>query len=417
MNKKTFLPIILGSDENAYGNARLFIEAFGVRPTVICSFQLIPTRESRIFDVITVKDFDKTDIFEKELLSIINEKRKDYEKIVVVPCSDYYTNLLSELSCVFGEYIENKFIPYDLLCQLNTKDKFYSLCDKYGIDYPKTIIAAADKRESALDGVQIEFPIVVKPENSNATEYLHCKFKGKKKVFFFNSKNDYLSMIKEMNTSGYSGKLIIQEFIPGGDDDMRVINTYSGNDGKTKAVCLGQPVLEEYHPSTLGNYAAIISKNDPLICSKIAAFLDELHYVGFANFDLKLDRRTGKYMMFEINCRTGRSSYFVHTAGLNMMKIMTEDAVFNKSPEKPVFSEKEALWSAVPKGVLLKYVKNPSIKKQIKRLWKSKSFERTLFNPQDMSFKRRLTVYRYYLGYFKSYSKYFFDKNNINFKY
>lgn len=413
MNNKIFLPIILGSDENAYGNARLFTEAFGVRPVIVCSFQLIPTRESRIFDVITVKDFEKTAVFKNELLRIIGEKKKVFEKIVVIPCSDYYTNLLSELSDVFGEYIENKFIPYDLLCKLNTKDKFYSLCDKYGIDYPKTLIIPADKRESALDGAQIEFPIVVKPENSNATEYLHCKFNGKKKVFFFNNKNEYLSMIGEMNSSGYSGNLIIQEFIPGGDDNMRVINTYSGNDGMTKVVCLGQPVLEEYHPSTLGNYAAIISKNDPSICNKIASFLDELHYVGFANFDLKFDKRTGKYMMFEINCRTGRSSYFVHTAGINMMKVMVEDAVFKNPPEKLIFSEKEALWSAVPKGVLLKYVKNPELKKQIKKLWKNKSFERTLFNPQDMSFKRRLIVYRYYLGYYKSYFKYFFDKNDI----
>jgi D-aspartate ligase len=30
-----FLPIILGSDENAYGNVRLFREAYGVRPFLL----------------------------------------------------------------------------------------------------------------------------------------------------------------------------------------------------------------------------------------------------------------------------------------------------------------------------------------------------------------------------------------------
>ena len=37
MNGNDFLPVILGSDENAYGNARLFHEAYGIKPLVVCS--------------------------------------------------------------------------------------------------------------------------------------------------------------------------------------------------------------------------------------------------------------------------------------------------------------------------------------------------------------------------------------------
>ena len=57
MEKNRFLPIILGSDENAYGNARLFAEAYGIKPLMLCKHRLIPTEASRLFDRITIECF------------------------------------------------------------------------------------------------------------------------------------------------------------------------------------------------------------------------------------------------------------------------------------------------------------------------------------------------------------------------
>ena len=51
MTKKDFLPIILGSDENAYGTARLFFEEYSIKPLLICARRLIPIYNSKILNV------------------------------------------------------------------------------------------------------------------------------------------------------------------------------------------------------------------------------------------------------------------------------------------------------------------------------------------------------------------------------
>ncbi|WP_162341903.1 ATP-grasp domain-containing protein [Paenibacillus paridis] len=412
MKSYDFLPIILGSDENAYGNVRLINEKYQIKPLLLCSRLLIPTMNSKLFDLIQINQFDHEDIFPGALLSILEKHSAPNRKLVVIPCSDYYAGMLSRHYSKFNGLIANHFISETLLDTFDTKDKFYKLCEKHGLDYPKTIVSEPHEREIALEQMDFQYPIVVKPENSNAYEYLHCHFEGKKKVFFFNSKDEYLTMVKSMNASEYKGKLIIQEFIPGGDSSMRVINSYSDDNGKVKMTCLGQPVLEEYAPKTLGNYAAIISRFDMDIYQKVKAFLEEIGYVGFSNIDMKYDCRTGKYMMFEINPRLGRSSFFVRAAGLNMIAALIDTVVYGKD-EDCVYSDKTALWTNVPKVVLSKYVTEQGLSDEINKLYKQKKVLKSIWYKKDLNIKRVIRVSRYYFSHINNFKRYYFDKDTM----
>ena len=410
MQKYDFLPIVLGSDENAYGTARLFHDYLGdapVKPLLLCAKRLNATRDSKLFDVIEISGFDRDEVFPDALLQVLEQRAPDYPRgFVVVPCSDYYTGLLCRHYDHFKGLIRNRFNPVELLETFDTKDRFYALCDKYGLDYPKTAVCTAAERRSAIDALPFDFPIVVKPENSNASDYLHCEFEGKKKVYFFSNRDDYLSMVGRMDRSGYAGKLILQEFIPGGDDAMRVLNSYSDNDGKVRAMCLGQPVLEFYDPSSIGNYAAILSRSDHALYEKMRAFLEELGYVGFSNFDMKYDSRSGRYVLFEINPRLGRSSFFAYAAGMNFIEYLCEDAVYGRRKDC-VFNENTALWSHVPTGVLRKYVKDPALRAELQRY----PVNYTLWWKDDRNLKRAYRIFRFQHAQFKSFRRYYFDKS------
>ncbi|WP_219836158.1 hypothetical protein [Paenibacillus sp. R14(2021)] len=414
MNRHDFLPIILGSDENAYGNVRLIHETYEVKPLLLCTRLLIPTMHSTLFELVQIDRFDQEDVFPNALLSILEKYAEPNRKLIVIPCSDYYAGMLSRHYDKFKGLVANHFLSDKLLETLDTKDKFYALCERFGLDYPKTIVCEPHERENALDRMDFQFPIVVKPENSNAFEYLHCHFEGKKKVFFFDKREDYLAMIRNMNTSAYIGKLIIQEFIPGGGSAMRVINSYSDDHGNVKMMCLGQPVLEEYAPKTLGNYAAIISRFDMDIYAKVKAFLENIGYVGFSNIDMKFDSRTGKYMMFEINPRLGRSSLFVRAAGLNMIEALMDQVVYGKETDC-VYGQVSALWTNVPKMVLRRYISDPALSAEIDQHYRQKNLIRSVWYNRDLNLKRLISITRYFFGHVNNYRRYYFDKEHASF--
>lgn len=405
--ERKFLPVILGSDENAYGFSRAFYEVYGIKPTLICRQRLVATQFSRIVNIEQADDFDTPEVFIKKLTEFAANRKED---LLLIPCSDRYTELAVKHRDELSRYYKNKFISEDLLNKFITKEKFYALCDEYNLRYPKTVICTYENRLTITDNLPFDFPIVVKANNSNGYEFLNCSFEGKKKVFFVNSKEEYIKIITEMNKSTYKDNLILQEFIPGDDTNMRVMNCYSDSEGKVKLMCLGRPILEEYTPAALGNYTAIVTDYDEKLYAKIKIFLEDIGYVGFSNFDLKYDAKNKEYVLFEINPRQGRSSFFVTAAGYNLAEFLARDVIYGeKNPT--VYGKNEHLWISVPKKVLLKYIFNDEVAAQVKRLLKEKKYDYTLFYKKDFNILRYIKMKRYVNRHYEGYKKYFFRKD------
>ena len=410
-----FKIVLLGSDDNVYGISRSAYEKYGITSTALGYGHLVPTRFSSIIDVNVIEDFNK----EKECIHAIIEYgkqlKKSYEKLILVPCSDWYMEVVIKNKEKLEGIYENVFNDYKLLERFITKDKFYELCDEYNLKYPKTIIVPFKDRIGIEDKIDFEYPIVLKPNNSNSNEYLYCDFPNKKKVFIVNSKEELVEIINNINTSTYMDNLIIQEFIPGDDTNNRVINCYSDRYGKVRMMSLGRPILEEYAPGLMGNYAAIISevgKKD--IFEGIKNMLESIGYKGFSNFDLKYNPKNGEYYLFEINYRQGRSSFYAEAAGISLSKLLVDDLVGNKFDDDIIFNKKKMLWLNVPEDVVLKYVRNDSVLKEVKDLIKDDKVIYTLFYDKDLSDERRDKILKHYDVKREQYEKYFIEKEDRN---
>ena len=323
--KQDFLPVLLGSDINVYGMARSFHEAYGYKSVAVGKGMLPATMNSHIVEIQKVEPrLEEDEVF----VSTLREFAKRYEGIrrLLVPCGDNYIKMLVRNQDKLRDIYEFECISEELLMRLSIKESFYQVCEEHGFSFPKTTTCSYENYKEIT--LPFDFPVIIKPSNSVA--YWNCKFPHKKKVFVAQDKAEYDAILDAIYGSSYKDHLILQEFIPGDDSKMRVMNCYCGKDKKVKLIALGNAVLEEHSPEGIGSYAAIINGYDPALNEMMKGFLEGIGYVGFANFDMKYDERDGKYKLFEMNLRQGRSSFFVTAAVYNIAKWLADDVIYNK---------------------------------------------------------------------------------------
>ena len=281
------------------------------------------------------------------------------------------------------------------------KEKFYNICDKYGIDYPNTFIY----RKEMGNDFELPFgaPYILKPANS--VMYWEYPFPSQKKVYKLDTREELEETLKQIYDAGYTDSVVLQEFINGDDTYMRVLTNYSDKNGKVKLMALGHVLLEEHTPHGIGNHAVIINEYNEDVTVKIKKFLEDINFVGFSNFDIKYDEKDGKYKVFEINVRQGRSNYYVTGSGNNIVKYLVEDYIENKDIPFKIAKER-CLWSVVPKYVMFKYIKPQQYKDEMRELIKEGKVTNSLDYKVDNGFKRKMSLFKSKLGHVYKYRKY-----------
>ncbi|MBE6030736.1 MAG: ATP-grasp domain-containing protein [Clostridiales bacterium] len=399
--KKNFIPLLFAADINVYSVARAFHEAYGIKTYAIgkAAVGTMPLAESKMIEYKADPEADVQETFLKLVLEFA-EEHKD-ETIFLLGCGDNYIQLISANKDKYPENIIAPYIPIDMMNELINKEKFYAMCEEIGVDYPDTFV---HRKEMGHDyKLPFEGPFAVKP--SDGIEYWRHPFATQKKAYKVYTKEEVDQVLDDIYGAGYEDSIIIQNFIPGDDTYMRVLTNYSDKNGKVKMMCLGHVLLEEHTPHGIGNHAVIITESNETVEKQFKALLENMNYKGFSNFDIKYDQRDGKYKVFEINTRQGRSNYYVTNAGANIAKLLVEDFIEDNEIPFHVVKE-EHLWMVIPKGVAFKYIKPQEYKDRMKKLIAEGKMKNPLFYEPDMSFKRRLRLAKSMLGHYYKYKKY-----------
>lgn len=390
-NETEFIPVILGGDITTYSLARSFHEEYEIKSIAISTVKNWLNSYSSIIDNIIEPKMNELDTFMDRLVSL-GKQYEGKKKLLLIACGDWYVRMIIENRDVLEKYYVIPYIEEELLNKLVLKDSFYDICEKTGVDYPETFVY--DVKEKTPLKLPFDFPVIAKPASS--AEYHYAEFKGKKKVFKFNSMEELKGMLSELEKSSYGYKFLVQDFIPGDDNYMHILTCYCDRNSKVRFMSFGNTILEDHGDAAIGNPVAIINTVDRDVMDKSIKFLEETGYTGFANFDIKYDERDGKYKYFEINTRLGRSNFYITGSGFNAVKWIVDDLIYNKKfDNKIVIADNENLYTVVPKSIVLAYCGSDELKEQVKRLYR----EGKVSNPIDYRGEKNI-IHKLYVKYF-----------------
>lgn len=389
-----FVPVVVGGNRGAYSLARAFYEAYGVKTHIISPMIIGPIENSRILKNHIQPDIELPEKFFDTIAKI--EWNFPGMKKIIIGADDRYAEMLVRLQDRFSEEWIVPYVNEDVFERATNKESFYAACEKAGVPYPKTLVITEFQ-----ENLPFAFPIVMKPANSPAYQGLH--FAGKEKVYFVNSVEEYRGTYRLMRDGGYSEPIVLQEYIPGDDRSLAVVTAYtSPEDGEVKLIVFGQILLEDHTPTGVGNHLAILARPEDSITEDVRKLIAETGFTGFSNFDLKYDKRTGRYVFFELNGRLGVSNYYVTAAGHNPATYYVDDLI-RKVDLPPVVNKREALFNVVPKRLLLKQIKSEPLRKKVKALYQEDKATNPLNAEFETNVKRRAVVWASTINYYRKF--------------
>jgi len=433
-NDLALQPVVLGGDIGAYSLARAFHEGYGVKSIVVSGVSTGLLRHSRILRHITEPNIDDSKAVIQRLLDIAaDNKDKD---LIVVASADWLVGVLVHNAEKLRQ--AGYTVPYvgaELFDRLTDKEAFGELCEQLGIPHPATVVyecapiveatavgvstvgrdascstnelSAPSKGAAALASEQaaqagLRYPLIAKAASS--AQWHTISFDGQKKVHTVATPAELDDLIGKVKDAGYTGAMILQDYIPGDDSGMRILTCYSDQTGKVRFSAYGHVLLEEHAPGALGNPAAIITETNKEVVANATKLLEHTGWTGISNFDIKYDPRDGSYVFFELNPRLGRSNFYITAAGTNPVKFYVEELMRGQDAEPlavlgvsaPVSRAgelvKEHLYTVLPGQLLLQYLFDPKLRKRTRKLLRKHHYSSPLWywpverNPRRLAY-------------------------------
>lgn len=377
----TFNAIILGTDHNSYSVARSFYEAFDKKPIVAGSAVLVPFYKTRIADVFTEKNFSADDKIFIDTLNKIAKARPEEDFIFFAP-TEHYVDLLVRNA---KDFDFSYHIPYpnpDMASKLLKKSEFYKILEEIGVSYPKSYVADRENYKNLnLDG-----ELFLKADEYD--DFIASDIKIKQKGYHAKDRDEAIKILDNIYDSDYQGHVIVQVFIHGGQGTEYSLNGYRSKDGKVSMV-LARNLLSDMRPMWVGNHLVQVDHEDREMYAIAEKITNSLSYEGLFNFDFKKDSKSGKVYTLEMNIRQGRTFYYSTLAGVNLIKIATEDMILGKSVSER--TKRAFMLTAINKDVARNHV-DPSLLGEFDDKKRNENSAIHIINSDDDGIMRNLRV-------------------------
>jgi D-aspartate ligase len=401
MPRKDILPVLLGGDIGIYAIGRSFYEAYGVKSVCIAPQPIAAIADSSLFSITAIADGNDDDQVIAAVAKVVFDNPG--RTLILMTNTDRQIFQLARIKADLPTGVIIPIPPQELIEQVSDKVEFARLCERFGAFTPHTEVVDLTG-DAPIPPTTMPFPVVAKPAVS--AQYQSMLSLGMKKVWYITSQGELDEVWCRLRDVGFSGTFVVQELIGGDDTQMYSVTAYVDRTGKVSMLASAHVLLEDHSPSMLGNPVAMVVQAYEEITNQATRFLEGTGYRGFANFDVKVDPKTGIALLFEVNPRIGRNSYYCTAGGANPAAAVVEDLVDGAS-HRIAIADSEVLYTLVPLGLLYRYLRDEDLLKQVKRLVSRGDMVNPQLAASDDGSIRRFKVWLTTMNQYRKFNRYY----------
>lgn len=195
------------------------------------------------------------------------------------------------------------------------KGLFYKMGAEYGFPIPKTW-QPNDPGELEAILPEIIFPCILKPMQQVFWKSALFQKRYGVGIKALQAKNPEALRTLYRDIGSLHPGVLIQEYIPGGDDHLYFFDTYFNARSEPLGYFIARRIRT--YPIHCGISTLAVTVHDPAIAKAALWVLQAIEYRGAAHLDFKVDSRDGSPRLLEINPRFGLAIDLGARAGVNL---------------------------------------------------------------------------------------------------
>jgi len=234
-----------------------------------------------------------------------------------------------------------------LASSLASKKEMYFLARKHGIPTPGASFP------NALEDViefsrSASFPVMVKGiEGARLKRLLGAG------VLIAKTPSELLAICKQVE-GGNLSNVMLQEYIPGGDEAVWMFNGYFNSDSDCLFGITGRKIRQ--YPAYTGATSLGICLPNPTVHETTTRWMKALGYKGILDIGYRYDARDGKYKVLDVNPRIGATfRLFVDREGMDVAQALYLDLTGQQVPVAPAQEGRKWIVEDCDIGSCLRY--------------------------------------------------------------
>jgi D-aspartate ligase len=247
---------------------------------------------------------------------------------LLIPVSDQTTMFVAQHADALKEWFRFPNLSHEAVQSLTSKKEMYFLARKFGIPTPNTTFPQSrEELIGLLDRTQ--FPVLLK-----GIDGIRLHARTGLKMAIVRSASELLEHYERMEDPA-SPNLMLQEYIPGGEDCVWMFNGYFNAESRCLVGFTGKKIRQT--PVYTGSTSLGICLNNDEVAQITQAFMKAVGYCGILDIGYRYDARDGKYKVLDVNPRIGSTfRLFVDKSGLDVVQALYRDLTGQVVPQATV---------------------------------------------------------------------------------